>query len=471
MNQKIDTKRWSRGTETSDSKIIDPLFTRPGAVESVPRWKLNEQEMTPETAYQIIHDELFLDGNARQNLATFVSTWMEASAEKLYSETYDKNMIDKDEYPQTAAIEERCIHILADLWNSPDARTTQGTSTVGSSEACMLGGLAFKRLWQKRRKAAGKPIDKPNIVFTSAVQVVWEKFANYWDVEARYVPITGGKPYLTPEGMLDAVDENTIGVVAILGVTYTGRFEPIKELAAALDELQTRTGLDVPLHVDGASGAFTAPFLQPDLEWDFRLKRVHSINASGHKFGLVYPGLGWIVWREKEYLPEDLIFWVSYLGGNMPTFALNFSRPGAQVLLQYYNFLRLGREGYRRVQQVCQDVGRFLAKEIDRMNMFEIFTDGSDMPLITWTLKNSYTNKWDLYDLADRLRERNWQIPAYPLPADMQDVTVMRVVFRNGVSMDMTHLLLKDIREAVTYLDGLESPMPKEGRKTTSFHH
>lgn len=450
---------------------VNPLFSRPGATESVPRWTLEEEEMSPETAYEVVHDELFLDGNARQNLATFVSTWMEPWAERLYSETFSRNMVDRDECPQTAAIEERCIHILADLWHSPEARTTHGTSTVGSSEACMLGGLAFKRRWQNRRKAEGKPTDRPNIVFSSAVQVVWEKFANYWDVEPRYVPITKETPYLTPEGMLETVDENTIGVVAILGVTYTGRFEPVKELAMALEDLQNRTGLDVPLHVDAASGGFTAPFLQPDLEWDFRLERVHSINASGHKFGLVYPGLGWAIWRKKEYLPEELIFWVSYLGGNMPTFALNFSRPGAQVLLQYYNFLRLGRDGYRRVQEACQDAGRFLAKEIDRMEMFDVFTDGSDMPLVTWTLKDGYTDKWDLYDLSNRLRERGWQIPAYPMPADMQNVTVMRVVFRNGVSMDMTNLLLGDTRDAVKYLDGLESPMPKEGRKTGSFHH
>ena len=286
---------------------------------------------------------------------------MEPQAAKLYAESFDKNMIDKDEYPQTAAIEDRCIHILADLWNSPEPHSTIGTSAIGSSEACMLAGLAFKRRWQQRRKAEKEPFDAPNIVFSSAVQVVWEKFANYWDVEPRYVPITKAEPYLTPEGMLEVVDENTIGVVAILGVTYNGVYEPVKEIAAALDDLEERTGLDIPLHVDGASGAFIAPFLDPGLVWDFRLPRVHSISTSGHKFGLVYPGLGWVVWSKAEYLPEDLIFSVSYLGGNMPTLALNFSRPGAQVLLQYYNFLRLGREGYRRVQQACKDAGRHLA--------------------------------------------------------------------------------------------------------------
>ena len=291
-------------TNASEEISVNPMFAR-GGETAIPRWRIPDGEMLPDSAYQIIHDEILLDGNARQNLATFVTTWMEPQAAKLYSEAFDKNMIDKDEYPQTAAIEERCVHILADLWNSPEPHTTIGTSAIGSSEACMLAGLAFKRRWEKSRRDAGKSIDSPNIVFSSSVQVVWEKFAAYWDVEPRYVPVSKEHPNLAPEGMLAAVDEHTIGVLAILGVTYTGDYEPVKELAAALDDLQERTGLDVPLHVDGASGAFIAPFLDPDLEWDFRLPRVHSINASGHKFGLVYPGLGWVVWAKQEYLPDE----------------------------------------------------------------------------------------------------------------------------------------------------------------------
>ena len=349
-----------RGDDASDEISVNPLFAR-RAESAIPRWRIPDDEMLPETAYQIIHDELLLDGNARQNLATFVTTWMEPQATRLYAEAFDKNLVDKDEYPQTAAIEERCLHVLADLWNASDPHATVGTSAMGSSEACMLAGLVFKRRWQIARRAAGKSTASPNIVFSSAVQVVWEKFANYWEVEPRYVPITKEQPYLTVAGMLSAIDENTIGVVAVLGVTYNGVYEPVKELADALDDLETRRGLDVPLHVDAASGGFIAPFLDPDLEWDFRVSRVHSISASGHKFGLVYPGVGWILWAKREYLPEELIFNVSYLGGDMPTLGLNFSRPGAQVLLQYYNFLRLGREGYRRVMQASKDAAGFLA--------------------------------------------------------------------------------------------------------------
>ena len=297
-----------------------------------------------------------LDGNARMNLATFVTTWMEPQAEKLMAECFDKNMIDKDEYPQTAELESRCVNILSRLWNAPDADEATGCSTTGSSEAAMLGGLALKRSWQKRRRAEGKPADTPNMVMGINVQVCWEKFANYWDVEMRLVPMEGDRLHMNAEEAVKLCDENTIGVVPVLGSTFDGSYEPVAEICAALDDLQERTGLDVPVHVDGASGGFIAPFVDPDLEWDFRLPRVASINTSGHKYGLVYPGVGWAVWRDSSSLPEDLIFWVNYLGDNMPTFALNFSRPGSQVVAQYYNFLRLGFDGYRKVQGYARDV-------------------------------------------------------------------------------------------------------------------
>ncbi len=449
----------------------NPLFVRPGEATTRPRFSLAEEPMLPETACQIVHDEAMLDGNARLNLATFVTTWMDPAADQLYAETYDKNMIDKDEYPMTAAIEERCWKILAGLWHAPDPHGAAGTSTVGSSEACMLGGLALKRRWQQARQAAGKPAGRPNLVMSSAVQVCWEKFANYWDVEARLVPISEEHPALDGHDLEKFVDENTIGVVAILGVTYTGMYEPVRKIAAALDEIQADTGLDIAIHVDGASGGFVAPFLQPELDWDFRVGRVHSISTSAHKFGLVYPGLGWVVWRSAEFLPEDLVFKVSYLGGSMPTFALNFSRPGAQVLLQYYNFLRLGRSGYRSVQRVSQDVAMHIADEVAKLAPFELWGSGPDMPVVAWRMKHGYTDKWDLYDLGNHLRQAGWLVPAYPLPDDLSDVTVQRIVVRNGVSMDLADILLGHISSSVSYLDGMEGPLPRKGRRTTGFHH
>jgi glutamate decarboxylase len=456
--------------ESEDSIELNPLFSRQGEATELPRFVLPDGPIQPETAYQIVHDESMLDGNARQNLATFVGTWMDGESKLLYAEAADKNMIDKDEYPHTAAIENRCWRMLAHLWGSPDSGKSIGTSTIGSSEACMLGGLALKRRWQHARTAAGKDASKPNLVMSSAVQVCWEKFCNYWDVEPRFVPVSAKYPTLSGAQLEQYIDENTIGVVAIMGVTYTGLYEPVAEIAAALDALQEKTGLDIPIHVDGASGAMIAPFLQPDVVWDFRLERVHSINTSGHKYGLVYPGLGWVIWRSADLLPEDLIFRVSYLGGEMPTFALNFSRPGAQVLLQYYQFLRLGFEGYRSVQAESQGVARYLSSAIGAMTPFELLSDGSDIPVFAWKLKEGYTSNWTLSDLSDRLRMRGWLVPAYPMPDDLSAVTVQRIVVRNGLSRDLASSLLDDIETEVAYLEALEAPMPIEGHPH-AFHH
>src|SRR5581483_10418879 len=309
---------------------------------TLPTHRLARHPLPAETAYRLVHDELMLDGNARLNLATFVTTWMEPEADRLVAECASKNMIDRDEYPRTAELERRCVSILADLWHAPDPDGAVGCSTTGSSEACMLGGLALKRSWVTGRRSAGRDTARPNLVLGANAQVCWDKFCNYWDVEARFVPVAGSRLHLSAEEAVARCDESTIGVVGILGSTYDGSYEPIAEIAAALDDLEARTGVDVPIHVDGASGAMVAPFLDPGLEWDFRLPRVASINTSGHKYGLVYPGIGFVLWRDPDALPAELVFDVDYLGGRTPTFSLTFSRSGAQVAAQYYMFLRLG---------------------------------------------------------------------------------------------------------------------------------
>lgn len=453
----------------TDDELV-PTFSRTGEASTARHTTLPESPMLPDTAYRIVRDETMLDGNARLNLATFVGTWMDEHADRLYADSFDKNMIDKDEYPATASIEEYCWRILADLWNAPNRADVIGTSTIGSSEACMLGGLALKRRWQHARRAAGASTDRPNLIMSSAVQVCWEKFCNYFDVEMRLVPTTEEHPLMDGTGLEDVVDERTIGVVALMGVTYTGAYEPVAQIAAKLDEIQAKTGLDIPMHVDGASGAMVAPFLQPKVEWDFRVERVQSINTSGHKFGLVYPGVGWVVWRSTAALPEDLVFKVSYLGGEMPTFALNFSRPGAQVLLQYYRFLRLGREGFTEIQQASQDVARFLSHGVGQLDAFELVTDGSDIPVFAWRMTPGHTDNWTLYHLSERLRIKGWLVPAYPLSGDLAGQTVMRIVCRNGLSRDLAEDLMADIRAETAYLDALESPMPHPGIGPT-FHH
>ncbi|MFC9496120.1 glutamate decarboxylase [Streptomyces sp. NPDC056982] len=442
-----------------------------GMTDAPPKHRLPDDPMPPSTAYQLVHDELMLDGNARLNLATFVTTWMEPQAGVLMGECRDKNMIDKDEYPRTAELERRCVSMLAHLWNAPDPDGSVGCSTTGSSEACMLAGMALKRRWMKRN-ADRYPSQhaRPNLVMGINVQVCWEKFCNFWEVEARQVPMDGDRFHLDPQAAAELCDENTIGVVGILGSTFDGSYEPIAELCAALDTLQEKTGLDIPVHVDGASGGMIAPFIDPDLVWDFRLPRVSSINTSGHKYGLVYPGVGWALWRTADDLPEDLVFRVNYLGGDMPTFALNFSRPGAQVVAQYYTFLRLGREGYRAVQQSTRNVARDLAERIESIGDFQLITRGDQLPVVTFTTAPD-VKAYDVFDVSRRLREFGWLVPAYTFPAHRQDLAVLRLVCRNGFSADLAALFIADLRRLLPELHQQPHPLTRDKEAATAFHH
>ena len=350
--------------------------------------------------------------------------------------------------------------MISELWHAPDGSTATGCSTTGSSEAAMLAGLALKWRWRERMRAAGKPTDKPNLVAGANVQVCWEKFCRYWDVEPKLVPMEGDRFHLDAEQAAAHCDENTIGVVAILGSTFDGSYEPVKEIAAALDRVEADTGCDVPMHVDAASGGFVAPFIQPELEWDFRIDRVASINASGHKYGMVYPGVGWAIWREKEALPEDLIFDVNYLGGHMPTFALNFSRPGSEVIAQYFMFVSLGHEGYRRVIQNAQDVATHLSGEIEKLGPYRLLTRGDELPVFAFTLGEDVRN-YTVFDVADKLRERGWLVPAYTFPENRQDLSVLRIVVRAGMTLDMADLLLDQLREQTADLESLTAPLPR----------
>ncbi|HKB29803.1 MAG TPA: glutamate decarboxylase [Streptosporangiaceae bacterium] len=427
----------------ADELEVNPLYVHLGEYR-VPKYRMPSGSMLPNTAAQVVRDELILDGSSRLNLATFVTTWMEPQARELMAECFDKNMIDKDEYPQTSELERRCVSILADLWHAPTGAGAPGCSTTGSSEACMLGGMALLWRWRARRGAAAAGA-KPNLVMGTNVQVCWEKFCRYWQVEPKMVPMERDRLHLRGPQAAAACDENTIGVVAIMGSTMDGSYEPVAEISDALDHLQADRGLDIPVHVDGASGGFVAPFLHPDLPWDFRVPRVQSINASGHKYGLVYPGVGWIVWRNPAALPDDLVFHVNYLGGDMPTFALNFSRPGSNVIAQYYNFVRLGFEGYERIQRVCQRIARHLSAEIAKMGPFELLSDGGELPVFAFKLRDDI-DSFSVFDLSERLRQRGWQVPAYTFPANLEDMAVIRIVVRNGFSRDLADLLLTDIR-------------------------
>lgn len=419
----------------------------------LPKYRIPRGASDSRATLELLRDELFLDGNAKQNLATFCQTYEDAEIRELMDLCIDKNMIDKDEYPQTAEIEGRCIHMLANLWNGPEGANTLGTSTVGSSEACMLGGLAMYYRWKERRQRAGQDTSRPNLV-TGPVQVCWEKFARYWDIELRQVPMEEGCYGLTPQAMEPYLDENTIGVVTTLGLTFTGQYEPVEDLCHALDRIQQEKGLDLELHVDGASGAFVAPFCAPDLKWDFRNPRVKSISTSGHKFGLAPLGCGFILWRDKKDLPERLVFRVNYLGGEMAVFQLNFSRPAGQVIAQYYQFLRLGFAGYQMIHMSCYETAQYLAREIEKMGVFQVIFGGDPqqgIPAITWRLKPEAAVSFNLYDFADRLRVRGWQVPAYSLPQNAQDIVVQRILVRQGFGQNLAQLLVGDFHRALTY--------------------
>lgn len=434
----------------------------------LPKNELPEKISDPQVIRQLVCDELFMDGNSRQNLATFCTTYIENEVRDLMDLSIDKNMIDKDEYPQTAEIERRCVSILANLWHSPEKEDTIGCSTTGSSEAAMLGGLALKWQWRKRREAQGKSTNNPNFV-CGPVQICWHKFARYFDVEIREVPITSDQLGIRSDQLKDYCDENTIGVVATLGSTFTGIYEPVQELAKALEVIQNETGWDIPIHVDGASGAFIAPFIQRNLIWDFSIPRVKSINASGHKYGMAPLGVGWVIWRTVADLPKELIFNVDYLGGQIPTFALNFSRPAGQIIAQYYNFLRLGREGYTAIQNDCASTAHYLGKQLAKIDSLELLYDGyGGIPAVCYALKDENTTGFSLYDLSDRLRMHGWQIASYPLPSNRQTIIVQRIIIRHGVSRDMVFLLLRDLRKELEHLKN--NPVMNSTNKV-SFHH
>jgi len=452
----------------------DDVYASIELASSLEKYKFPDVQRNPRNVFAAVRDELMLDGNSRQNLATFCQTWVDDEIRDLMDLSIDKNMIDKDEYPQTAEIENRCVHMLADLWNSPDSKNTMGCSTTGSSEAAMLGGLALKWQWRKKQAAAGKPTDKPNMI-CGPVQICWHKFARYFDVELREIPLEGDRMIMNPEEVLKRVDENTIGVIPTLGVTFTCQYEPVKAVSDALDKLQAETGLDIPIHVDGASGGFLAPFCAPDIEWDFRLPRVKSINTSGHKFGLAPLGAGWVIWREAKDLPEELVFNVNYLGGDMPTFALNFSRPAGQIIAQYYNFLRLGREGYTKIHSACYDTAQYISAKLAALGPFEIIFNGDPnegIPALAWKLKDDNAlNGYTLYDLADRLRNRGWQVPAYSMPANREDLVIQRILVRHGVSRDLGSLLVDDVKRCLEYFAEHPIAVPPAGKKAGGFHH
>ncbi len=433
--------------------------------KSIPKYEMPDEGMPAQAAYQLIHDEMNLDGNPALNLASFVTTWMEPEADQLIMESIDKNYVDNDEYPQTQKIQQRVVNMLARLFNAPKKCHSLGTATIGSSEAIMLGLLAHKWSWRERRKSEGKACDKPNIVMGADVHTVWEKFARYFDVELKLIPLKEELYTITADDVAEKIDENTIAVGAVIGTTFTGQMDPIKEINDMLLDIKNSKGWDIPIHVDGASGGFIAPFLYPDLEWDFRLEQVKSINVSGHKYGLVYPGIGWIIFKDKIDIPKDLVFNINYLGGNMSNYSLNFSKGSSTIIAQYYNFIRLGFNGYRDVMYNMSKNAKYLGDKLSETGKFELINKDVTFPLVTVKLKDA---DFTVFQLSDKLREKGWIVPAYTLPENAADVAVLRMVIKENFGRDMVEMLLGNIIEACNALE--KSEEEKERKNPTLLY-
>ena len=452
--------------------------------KTVPKYVMPVNGMPARAAYQIIHDELNLDGNPALNLASFVTTWMEPEADKLIMESIGKNYVDKDEYPQTQIIQNRVVNMLARLFNAPKKCNSIGSGTIGSSESIMLGLLAHKWTWKKRREAEGKSTDKPNIVMGADVHTVWEKFARYFDVELKLIPlkknmcktteteitkvmssfscISGLEEdiyTITADEIKALVDENTIAVGAVAGTTFTGQMDPIEEINTALLEIKEAEGWDIPIHVDAASGGFVLPFLYPEIKWDFRLEQVRSINVSGHKYGLVYPGVGWLIFKDKTDLPEELIFNINYLGGIMPNYSLNFSKGSGTIIAQYYNLIRLGMEGYKKIMENMQENASYLAAKLNGSAKFEVINKSITFPMVTVQLHNC---DFTVFHLSEKLRQKGWIVPAYTLPANAEDIAVLRMVVKESFSKDMVEMFYSDMMEAVEKLEQTEEERLKK---------
>ncbi len=439
------------------------LFGNRFLTEDAPATDFPTGGMPALDAMRLVDEELAVEGDPQRNLATFVTTWMEPEAQRIIGENLYRNFIDHAEYPISAEIEQRCIRMLADLFNAPGETT--GARTQGSSEAIMLGALSLKWKWKQRREAESKPVDKPNLIFGGDVHVVWEKFCRYFDVEPKIVPLREGKYVIGPEDVEPLVDENTIGVAAVLGTTFTGHADDVVGIDKLLVELKNEKGIDVPLHIDGASGGFVWPFLYPDSEWDFRLEQVRSINVSGHKFGLVYPGVGWLVFREKSDLAEDLVFYENYLGKTDATFTLNFSTGASMVLAQYYNFVRYGRQGYAYIMEAMQKNARALASRLEASGDFELIgADAEQLPLVAFKLVEG--KNYDEFDLSWQLSaERGWMLPAYTMPPNAEDVKVLRALVKETLSREQVDRLADDIEQACATLEKKGGAHPSERKQ------
>ncbi|EFY88156.1 hypothetical protein J3458_011745 [Metarhizium acridum] len=441
------------------------------AEQDLPKLTMPECAMPREIAYRMIKDDLSLDNNPKLNLASFVTTYMEDEAERLMAHSLSKNFIDYEEYPQSADIQNRCVNMIGDLFHAPSGSAI-GTSSVGSSEAIMLAVLAMKRRWKIRRQAEGKSTERPNLIMSSAVQVCWEKATRYFEIEEKFINCTPTRFVIDPEEMVAKCDENTIGCVLILGTTYTGDYEDVK----AVNDLLIEKNINVPIHVDAASGGFVAPFVVPDLEWDFRCEKVVSINVSGHKYGLVYPGVGWAIWRAAEYLPQDLVFNIDYLGAQQSSFTLNFSKGASQVIGQYYQLIRLGKQGYRAIMSNLTRTADYLSNSLEKLGFIIMSKrSGEGLPLVAFRFPGPNEGgredrHYDEFALAHQLRSRGWVVPAYTMAPNTNKMKMLRVVVREDFSRSRCDVLINDIKLCLGMLEEMDRETVKRQEEYIRTH-
>lgn len=453
-------KNGYRGETSYNANFDASVYGSAWSAAESPRYEMPEGEMPARVAYRLIHDQLALDTAPALNLASFVTTYVEDEAEKLMMESITKNFIDYEEYPETCNIHSSCVSMIGRLFNAPTAGTEEpfGVSTVGSSEAIILSTLAMKKRWKEHRVKQGLSTDKPNIVMCSNVQVCWEKAARYLEIEENYVYCTNDRFALAPEDVAAVVDENTIGVAVILGTTYTGHYEDVKGVHEALKPIAEKLKRTIPIHVDAASGGFVAPFINPELEWDFRVPSVVSINVSGHKYGLVAPGVGWCIFRDPHFLPKDLVFNINYLGADQASFTLNFSKGASQVIAQYYQLIRLGKTGYKNIMTNLMSTTEYLANALEETGLFTILSprNGAGLPLVAMSLKGE--NNFDEFDIAHGLREHQWVVPAYTGPPTDpkrkydKPSKMMRIVIREDFTLSRATLLVRDFKSVLEHL-------------------
>eukprot|EP00511_Aplanochytrium_stocchinoi_P009187 CAMPEP_0204863496 /NCGR_PEP_ID=MMETSP1348-20121228/3354_1 /ASSEMBLY_ACC=CAM_ASM_000700 /TAXON_ID=215587 /ORGANISM="Aplanochytrium stocchinoi, Strain GSBS06" /LENGTH=570 /DNA_ID=CAMNT_0052013835 /DNA_START=95 /DNA_END=1807 /DNA_ORIENTATION=+ len=435
-----------------------------------------------------VEDMHSLDFSQNLNTSSYVNVVAEPEEEEVALMGLKVNLADQTVYPASFRMHNKCVNIVANLWNCPKPKdfdnnggTYAGAGTVGSTEACLLSGLALKFRWRKwyarkYNKSEEEVLSiRPNLVISTLYQAAWEKLFKYFDIIPKFVRPSYKEMKIDPEKVGALIDEHTMGVVCIMGNHYSGHYDRVDLVDAIVEKVNKEKGLEVGIHVDAASGGFVAPFQEYLPPWDFRLKNVMSISASGHKFGEAVCGTGWLVWRQKERLAEHVAISVSYLGGHADSYTLNFSRPAAGLYSQMYKFFRLGREGYTQITENMMAVAKYIRDEIKGMKgedgvtpLFEILDDGDKgcLPVVAAMLNPDLHLPFDDVDLQYALVQGHWYVSGYAMAFEhptqktqlalfhdqVSSKTMFRIVVKSNLTIRLAEHLVETFHGAIKYL-------------------